>query len=97
MNCGVVICRCWEARVASFWWSQSRNAMQLRLQFRLQFRLRLKTGCSTWIFFKKCHKLNGFIFVSIRIYNNFHYKESDVKKVRTYVKFCFFKNCWLAI
>jgi hypothetical protein len=63
---------------ASFVWSRSRsrNAMQLRLR-----RLRLLRCCSTWVVFKKWHKLNDFIAFSMHIYYNFRFKESEEKRM----------------
>jgi hypothetical protein len=61
---------------ASFWWSRSRNVMRLRFRLR-----RLQMWCSTRKVFKKWCKLKDFIVFSIRTYNNFHYTESERKRM----------------
>jgi hypothetical protein len=58
-------------------------------------RLQLQTWRSTWVVFKKLHKLNNFIAFPLHRYNKFHYIEWKEKKyVRPYIKFYSFKKFW---
>jgi hypothetical protein len=64
--------QCGGAEAASFWWSLGRNAIPAPAPMapNLMF---------TCIFFKKIEQTEYFFAFSIRIYNNFHCIESEVK------------------